>query len=247
MLRRHPQVHMSRTKELHFFDRNYARGVEWYTAQFEVTGRHKQVGETTPNYMFRDRARSRLIATLPHARIVAILRNPVERAYSHYWHDARRFELQRHSRPVPPTFEAALAQERPDTFASLAPEPPGGGGPAPVRPSYVGRGEFLGQLEPFETAFSRARLHVILLEDLVADRVGTLRALFSFLEVKTAPAEVIDEVHVNRYREPDETGRARPAKYPPMERATRVLLYEHYVSHNARLGRWLGRDLSHWR
>ena len=249
MLRRHPQIHMSRTKELHFFDRHFDRGLRWYSDQFDKGRRHRQVGESTPIYMFRDPARSRLIETLPKARIVAILRDPADRAYSHYWHDVRRLEQQRHSRPVAPTFEDALARERPDVFAPLAAGSPGGTPPRGRRPweSYVARGEYFSQLEPFVAAYGRDRVHVMLLEDLIKDREAALRGLFTFLRVREQPAAEIGEVHVNRYRQPDEEGKARPAKYPPMDPATRAALAAHFAPHNERLAGWLGRDLSHWR
>jgi len=244
MLRQHPQISMSRPKELHFFDQHFDRGLEWYSAQFEKTWRHKHVGESTPVYMFGPRARSRLIETLPKARIVAILRNPVDRAYSHYWHDLRRQEAGRHDRFVPATFEAALALESPADFGSLDEEAAAAARRRKI--SYVGRGRYVEQLEPFVEAYGRDRVHVMLLEDLIREREAALRGLFAFLRVRKKPAAEIREVHVNRYRQPDESGKARPAKYPPMESTTRKLLVEHYRPHNERLAAWLGRDLSHW-
>lgn len=245
MLRKHPQIHMSRTKELHFFDRHFDRGMDWYAEQFEPRKRHEQIGETTPAYMYKPRARKRLIAHLPDARIVMILRNPVDRAYSHYWHDVRRLEQERHSRPVPSTFEAALAEEQPD----LLPSGRDGGSSAVAsrRDSYVGRGEYIDQIEPFVAAYGRDRVHVMLLEDLIADRTASLRTLLRFLRVRESPAETIQEVHANRYRRPDDSGKVQPAKYLPMDPETRAALADHYRPHNERLGQWLGRDLSHWR
>jgi hypothetical protein len=246
MLRKHPQVHMSRTKELHFFDRHFDRGLEWYAEQFEPRRRHKQVGETTPAYMYKPRARKRLIAQLPDARIVMILRNPVDRAYSHYWHDLRRLEQERHSRPVPQTFEAAILQEQPALLGAAQPEA-GSAAVASRRDSYVGRGEYIDQIRPFVRAYGRDRVHVMLLDDLIADRTASLRALLAFLRVSERPAEDIQEVHANRYRRPDEQGKVKPAEYVPMQQATRAALAEHYQPYNERLATWLGRDLSHWR
>lgn len=251
MLRKHPQVHMSRTKELHYFDRHFDRGPAWYSEQFEPRRRHKQVGETTPAYMYKPRARTRLIESLPDARIVMILRNPVDRAYSHYWHDLRRLEQERHSRTVPATFEEAIARELPElpersgVPASMTPEA-GSAAVASRRDSYVGRGEYMDQIEPFLAAYGPARVHVMLLDDLIADRTASLRALLGFLRVSKRPAETIQEVHANRYRRPDDSGKVKPAKYVPMQEDTRAVLAEHYRPYNERLATWLGRDLSHW-
>jgi hypothetical protein len=249
MLRKHPQVHMPKTKELHYFDFHYDQGPQWYAAQFRPGRWERRRGEATPNYMWGPLARQRLIADLPDARIVAILRNPVDRAYSHYWHDRRRREMDRHDRTVQPTFEQALAQERPATFGHLV-EAVGGEAPDPDRPTrgnFVLRGEYADQLEPYLAAYDRNRVHLMLLDDLVADREGTLRDLFGFLRVLKRPARTIEDAHANRFRRQDESGRVETSAYQPIDPATRELLAEHYRSHNERLGRILGRDLAHWR
>ena len=89
-LRQHRQVHVSRPKELHFFDRPLrARAASGTPTQFSPRDRHAQIGEATPVYLDDPVARERLIQTLPDAKIVIILRNPVDRAYSHYWHKRR--------------------------------------------------------------------------------------------------------------------------------------------------------------
>lgn len=249
MLREHPQIHMSKAKELHFFDRNFDRGLSWYSEQFAPRRQHVQVGETTPIYMYNNMARQRLIETLPDVKIVVILRNPVDRAYSHYWHEVRLYEGAPDTRRKPASrFEVALAAERPDEFRGLAsPEELTFEQQRPGKRAYVGRGEFLGQLEVFEKAYGRDRLHVMLLEDLVADREGALRGLFEFLHVTTDPAAGIRDVKANTYRRRDESGKTRAATYEPMHPQTRAALADYFAPHNARLGRSLDRDLSHWR
>jgi hypothetical protein len=249
MLRKHPQVHMPRTKELHYFDFHYDRGPEWYAAQFRPGRWEWRRGEATPNYMWGPLARQRLIEDLPQARIIAILRNPVDRAYSHYWHDRRRREMERHDRTVQPTFEQALARERPATFGHLVaasggvpPDPDG-----PTRGTFVLRGEYADQLEPYLAAYDRDRVHLVLLDDLVADREGTLRDLFGFLHVLKRPARTIEDAHANRFRRQDESGQVQASAYLPIDPATREVLADHYRPHNERLGRILGRDLGHWR
>src|SRR4051812_42429120 len=86
-LAEHPDVFMARRKELHFFGREkeYRRGWEWYCSHFEGAGDARAVGEATPDYMWRERAVERIAQDLPKARIIATLRHPVDRAYSHYW------------------------------------------------------------------------------------------------------------------------------------------------------------------
>ncbi|NVK58098.1 MAG: sulfotransferase domain-containing protein [Alteromonadaceae bacterium] len=88
VLTRHPLIQGSRTKELAFFDRYYELGFDWYKANFP--NGTKLTGEATPDYLYLDQARSRITADLPKTtRFVVILRDPVKRLVSHYFH-ARR-------------------------------------------------------------------------------------------------------------------------------------------------------------
>ena len=92
-LREHPDIAVSSSKEVHFFDANWDKGIEWYRGQFPGSDDAIAVGEATPNYMFRPRALDRLKATLPDVKLVLMLRNPADRAYSHYWHDRTRGKI----------------------------------------------------------------------------------------------------------------------------------------------------------
>lgn len=86
LLDSHPSVFMSPTKEIHFFDNHYAKGHEWYSEFFkEARGKsYPIVGEFTPHYLFKPEVPER-IAQLPTAtQLIVMLRNPVDRAFSHY-------------------------------------------------------------------------------------------------------------------------------------------------------------------
>lgn len=90
-LRMHPEVFVPDRKELHFFDKRFDRGVGWYARQFAGVTTERAVGEATPNYMYRPEAIDRMAGTVPDIRLVAILRNPVDRAaYSRYWRRVAR-------------------------------------------------------------------------------------------------------------------------------------------------------------
>src|SRR4051794_20653441 len=96
-LARHPAVGRSRGKEVHFFTLEYERGLAWYRSHFPTrltvasTRRRLGVdmiaGEATPYYLFHPLAPYRVQAVLPEARLIAVLRDPVDRAYSHYQHE----------------------------------------------------------------------------------------------------------------------------------------------------------------
>lgn len=83
-LAEHPQVFMSRKKELYFFHRNYDRGLQWYERQFDAAGEAVARGEITPDYMYRELALRRIAHDLPGVRCLIMLRDPIERALSAY-------------------------------------------------------------------------------------------------------------------------------------------------------------------
>lgn len=223
LLNQHPAIYLARPKELHFFDVRWKRGLEWYEQQFTPRPVHQQLGEATPIYMYDRRARERMIQALPDVRLLIMLRNPVDRAYSHFLH-ARSL-----GRETAASFEDALENEKlrlpRDTRSARR------------LYSYVDRGHFADQLEPLDAAYGRDRVHVMLLEDLKTDRVATLDGAFRFLDIDAAPASTIEERWANRQQESAES---------PMRAETRAELAEHYRPYNKRLAKRLGRDLSHW-
>jgi hypothetical protein len=231
-LRQHPEIAFSRRKELHFFDRHFARGLEWYEAQFDPQPHHRQVGEATPAYMYDAVARERLAATLPDARIVVILRNPVDRAYSHYWHKRRLGD-----EPLE-TFEEAIAAE-PERRARQE-----------VRKrigfAYVDRGHYAPQIESLIAGHGRERVHVMLLDDLVRDREATLRELLTFLDVDPSPASTLEVRKRNSYRVTTAEGTTAAVDYTPMSEQTRAELTDHFAASNQRLAEILERDLGDW-
>lgn len=84
-LSEHPQVAMSATKELEFLDVHFDRGLDWYRSQLPAARPGTVVGEATPAYLGHPLAPQRAAASLPATRFVAVLREPVGRAWSQYW------------------------------------------------------------------------------------------------------------------------------------------------------------------
>ncbi len=233
LLRNHPEVFMSKPKEVHFFDRHWDRGLDWYSSHFNPKRRHVHAGESTPVYMYDAVARQRMMTTLPHAKVVVTLRDPVKRAYSHYWHSKRL------GHDPEGSFEAALELE--DARISSAEK----GNERWF--SYASRGHYIDQLLELEKVYGPDQLQTVLLDDLIADRAAVLERLFQFLGISVEPASTIKEQWKNRYRiQLDGSKAATPVVYPPMAPDTRARLVEHYRPYNDRLAGWLGRDLSDW-
>lgn len=231
-LNMHPEIFMTRRpKEVHFFDREFDRGIDWYASHFRPGPEHVHAGEATPVYMYDHQARRRMAETVPDAKIVVILRDPAKRAYSHYWHRRRK-----NGEPAP-TFVEAIEREGRDFARGTPPHP---------KHAYLARGHYVDQLLDLERGHGRDNLHVMLLEDLGAERTTTLTTLFEFLGVDASQADAIPEQWSNRYRVPTDDGTAKPVDYPPISPETRSLLVETYREDNERLAEWLGRDLSAW-
>ncbi|TKK67978.1 sulfotransferase domain-containing protein [Ilyomonas limi] len=93
-LKKHPDVFLPPTKEIHFFNKYNSNGIahdyfqfglDWYLEFFKEYNGQKAIGEVTPMYICDPEAPARIKATLPNVKLIAMLRNPVQRAYSHYW------------------------------------------------------------------------------------------------------------------------------------------------------------------
>jgi hypothetical protein len=249
-LRSNPQVFMAQPKELHYFDFEFDRGVDWYRRHFDESGGVRAVGEATPNYLYLAEAMPRLAALVPDARLVAILRNPVDRAYSHYWHNRSvgREEL---------SFEDALTAEA-ERIRSDDPHPR-------AYWSYVDRGRYVHQLRRIEDLYPRDSLQVLLFEDLLSEPERTYRSMCRFIgaDPDHRPPELGEAVNgfvTFRSRTlrsltqhmPKSARRAvgrlnaRSESYPPMSAAARERLAEGFRADNAALAGWLGRDLVEW-
>jgi hypothetical protein len=83
-LREHPQIFLPDKKEIHFFSENFERGLGWYEAHFEGFDGEPVVGEITPNYLNVESALPRVVECLPDARLLVVLREPLDRARSAY-------------------------------------------------------------------------------------------------------------------------------------------------------------------
>lgn len=243
----HPDVFVL-PDEVHFFDRHHHRGLDWYRSRFAGVKDERAVGESTPEYMYLDEAADRMARALPDVRLLVILRDPVERAYSHFWHNRTR-GLE------PLGFEAALAVE-PDRLQDPN---------LRARFSYLDRGRYLRQLRRLAGHYPRERMAIVLFEELGDDRVGVVRSLYRFLEVDDGVIPPAVERVRNRFvtfrsqrlrrpirRLPMPLRRVaarlnvRYTRYPGLDPDVRRRVAATFREENGALAEWLGRDLSAW-
>lgn len=224
-LRRNPLVGKARRKEIHYFDFKYDRGLDWYRSQFptvaEKLAAERRVegefltGEASPYYLFHPLVPARVRETLPGVKLIALLRNPVTRAYSHYQLQCRRGNEQL-------SFEEAVERESERVREHRDPNR------APRRFSYLARGVYIDQLERWFSHFPAEQILVLRSEDLFEDPASVTETVSAFLGI---PA-----------RRPRKPRRYYGATYPNLAPSTRALLSDYYREHNRRLYDYLGRD-----
>jgi hypothetical protein len=230
MLNQHPEIHMTRPKELHYFDRHYGRGAEWYAEQFSPAAGERLVGEATPIYMTDPLFHQRMRDTVPHVRILIILREPAARAYSHYW------MMRAKGSEDMGTFEEGLAAEDRRWEDPSSPR-------AKWRFAYRHRGYYADQLTGLEGLFGRDRMQVLIFEEFLKAPQQAMREVFDF--VGAAP-DVADSVELEHRKSSRGAVKAKRG-YPPMEPQTKAQMREHFAPYNAALEEWLGREVTAWR
>ena len=179
-LREHPRVFMSSEKETDYFslgdlppDEVPALAAAWraktraeYERFFRDAGDARAVGEASPTYLFYPRSAERMRQAIPDAKLICVLRDPVERAYSHHAL-ARKMGFE-----TEPDFEAAVALEDERWRSDRS-----------MRFTYVRASLYHDGLAEFFRRFPRDRILVLPFEELAADTAGTMRRIHEFLGV----------------------------------------------------------------
>jgi hypothetical protein len=230
LLTQHPLVERAASKELHFFDNLFDEGVDWYRGNFpqpKWKDGHKTItGEGSPNYLFHPLAARRMAEIIPQARLMVLLRNPVDRAFSHYQMMVRRgFE--------PLSFEEALEAEgarvrvrtnkllEADYYGSLERQ----------RFSYLSRGIYVDQLLRWSESFSDEQMLVLKTEDFSEHPRETLKSIPDFLGLPDWEDWEPETWEL----------RKKGGKYEQkMDPTTRQRLEEYFDPHNRRLYDFLG-------
>jgi len=191
LLGKHPQVHLSTPKEPYFFEDEYERGPDYYWRTYYAAGWRGQalVGEARVANLYLPYVPQRIHQTVPDARLVVILRNPIDRAFSHWWMqrskgmEAKTFQdtlRENHSNIV-----SGLTIESPDAEAlwraNMAPKPNHLGVRTCSLPIMLEAGYYAKQLERYLRYFPRSQLCVLFFDDFSRAPLDTTRLLFEFL------------------------------------------------------------------
>lgn len=250
---------MCSTKETGFFFEDYDKGLDWYFSEYfsHFNGEYT-VGEEAGDNMFHEEVAPRIAEHFPEARLVFLLRDPVERLYSHY-----RFDV--HIGCLPPTAD----------FSNLIRDET-----SQWRNEMIERGMYYRQLQNYSRHFGGEHMNIVLFSDFVNKTDSVLGNIFSFIGVNSKVDIDTEKVYnktlhiragtiyrsIYRVWEPVKSRLPKPylenlfdlrstvrgmffdedKQKPSMDAADRWYLEDIYSEPNSKLEEWLGRDLSHW-
>jgi hypothetical protein len=223
----HPRVLPPLGKELHYFDFRHRNGLRWYRGRFPYAHRLRDGALTldaTPYYMMHPLAPRRAAALLPQVKLIALLRDPISRALSHYQHEARGGR-------EPLSFAEALDHEaerlageeerlrtEPDYYSFNH-----------HRYGYTRRGVYVEQLRRWAEHFPRSQLLVLQSERLFRDPPATMDVVHRFLGLPAHRLERYETYLPGNY----EKG---------MTEELRARLTRFFEPHNRALYDWLGEE-----
>lgn len=227
-LSQHPDIVPSKTKEVHFFDKNYYKGLYWYRSFFPLSflNRKKITGEATPYYIFHPRVPERVQKDLFKAKLIILLRDPVYRAYSHY-------QMTREEGLEPlESFEEAIKEEENRlagenrkimSFSSY-------NSYNHLNFSYLSRGNYFDQIQNWLEYFPKEQLLFIKSECFYSNPKEELLKIYRFLGVKDIfPADFSQK---------------NAGSYTPLKEETLKLLKTYYSAKNKKLIKLLGKEFT---
>lgn len=230
----HPNIFPASRKETKFFDLDYELGINWYKPYFPTKIKkyflekfYKKkflTGESTPAYFHHPLVPKRIFEEIPKIKLIFLLRNPIDRAYSDY-NMRKRAKLERL------TFEAAIEKEislikkgenllekleLQDYFSKFKP--------------YLSRGHYYSQLQSWFNFFPRNQIHIGITEDLLENPQDILNEIFSFLKLSDYNIPNLEKQNVGSYEK--------------LSIQTRSLLNDYFKPHNEKLYKFLGKNLN---
>lgn len=256
-LRQHPDVCFSRPKETFFFNRKYDHSIEWFSSHFEHYDGESAIGEGSAGMLACTEAPSRISDTIPDCDLICILRNPTDRALSHYYfymYTGKRDDI----RPF-----GELIRDSKSKFGR----------------EIIDNGKYIKHIKRYEDFLSKDQIEVVLHRSLRERPQDLLQHLYSVIGVSPSfKPEVRTQHNVTKY--PVSRGvyailrsgwkavdhyldrwvpsladfiRNQGRKWffssekPSMAEEDRAYLHDLYAPYNRELEEWLGKDLSHWK
>jgi hypothetical protein len=256
----HPEVCMSRPKETGFFFENYEKGIDWFSeTHFSHYQGEEAIGEASAGNMMHREVAPRIREHCPEARLIFVLRDPVERVWSHY-----RFDINVGLLPPTTDFSELIRDESSEW-----------------REIMIELGMYRDHLANYVEYFDREQMRIFLFRDFIEDTEDVVRRLFDFIGAdpeadidtgethnetshlknaalyrllyqawhplkKALPNQALDALFGIRSSIRGLFFASEEQETSSMAPADRRYLSDIYMTPNAQLEKWLGRDLSHW-
>ena len=229
----HPAIKPALTKEINFFNWSYDKPQNWYSAHFPTKLKKKfsknvfkksfLTGEATPLYLFNSQVPKRMFETIPNVKIIVVLRNPVDRAYSHY-HDlgVRLGEEKR-------TFDDAIRSELKILEEKNYVTTDYDGNFTDRLYQYVEKGIYFDHLKIWMDVYPLKQFLILKTEELEMNPSEILNSVFKFLSLPN-----YDKINFER--------KYNVTRYKPMNEQLRKILKEFFKPHNEKLYKFLKRD-----
>ena len=219
-LDKHPQVLMSSGKEIHYYDRYYKKGLGWYLSHFPLSfcvPKGSKVGEATPCYMFHPHTAKHIHGVNPQTKIILVLRDPIQRAISHYFHNKRKNKEELGMLEAFREEEARIARR----YKTLLRNENGTDWEV-ANHSYKARGVYHRQLRRFRKHFPGSQILLLSTDCLAEDPKGTMKQVYEFIGVDPARGTVEslkENVGTNRKPVPEEVNAYLTEFFKPSNKA----------------------------
>ncbi|MBU1199708.1 MAG: sulfotransferase domain-containing protein [Nanoarchaeota archaeon] len=233
-LRQHKDIEMSpyfkpdpeeskNTKEVHFFDydKNWYKTKAWYKQLFNDN--NKLQGEATPTYILFPESCKRMYKTVPNAKLIIVLRNPVTRAYSAFNHYNQGYKKNKNVKKwdwyLPgASFEENILAEKKDKY----------------KKGIARTGFYINQIKEILKYYPREQIHIIIAERMKKNMKKTYKEVYEFLGVKQFMQKFLRKIQTRRYKEPIKTSTAN-------------MLEKLYSPYNKKLFAFLGYKIKEWK
>ena len=221
-LKQHPQIKLPQNKEVHFFDLHFNKGMLWYISWFPLKFSSKKfsTAEATPSYIRSKETAERIKSKIPDIKLIALLRNPVDRAYSHYQMEYRKKREDKNS------FEAAIEDEY--KYLSTGNELNS------LKTNYLIAGWYEQQLKTYHDLFPSKNILVLKSEELNSKPLETLNKITEFLEISNWQSWKLEKRNVHLH------------EYPKLSLDTRKKLEALFLKLNKNLFNYTNGNVIEW-
>jgi hypothetical protein len=243
-LMQHPDIFLPSKKELHYFDRHYEKGLTYYQQEFSEWSGERVVGEITPQYFHNEAVAPLIKEQFPDIKLFVCLRNPVQRAYSHYWR-----------------LVAVSSGDRQASFEEVL----------RTTEEVLDVGCYHDHLTRYLRYFKQQQILVLIFDDLEANPQAFLNNMYVFLDVENMSSTFLAQQRINAAASHQDLGRSKVLWYlyrafsrlrmfrlssrlekinsrelQPMKPETKEFLIDYYSVQVKKLQDLIDRDLSSW-